>query len=239
MKLYAQMYSVREDCDKDFKQALAKIAEIGYQGVELAGRYGMTPEALADYLKSINLEVLSAHVGLDLLQNELESEIIALKILGAKYIVCPWAEIHSVKDAIEHAALLNDIGRRCKDNGLTLLYHNHAHELVNDNNQYPLDVLFENVNPELVKQQVDVYWVEHAGLHALDYVEANADRIEIVHLKQLQNMITKKNVAAAEGVIDFNLIMEAVPEAKFIYEQEFSDTSVMADMAESFTAIVG
>lgn len=38
-----QVYSVREDAEKDFAGTMKKIKEIGYDGVELAGLYGLEP----------------------------------------------------------------------------------------------------------------------------------------------------------------------------------------------------
>ena len=40
-----QVYSVREDAEKDFAGTMKKIKEIGYDGVELAGLYGLEPAA--------------------------------------------------------------------------------------------------------------------------------------------------------------------------------------------------
>ena len=39
-----QVYSVRDDAEKDFLGTMKKIKEIGYDFVELAGLYGQTAE---------------------------------------------------------------------------------------------------------------------------------------------------------------------------------------------------
>ena len=38
-----QVYSVRDDAASDFAGAMKKLKEIGYDGVELAGLYGLSP----------------------------------------------------------------------------------------------------------------------------------------------------------------------------------------------------
>ncbi len=43
-RIYAQMYSVREHCESDFKDALSQIAKMGYDGVEFAGYYNIPPK---------------------------------------------------------------------------------------------------------------------------------------------------------------------------------------------------
>lgn len=230
-KLYAQMYSVREDNDKDFKASLKKIAEMGYDGVEFAGYYGMEADELRDYIDQLGLEAVSAHVGFDSLKNNLDEEIEKLKTLGARFIVCPYTEAKSVAAAKEIGQELNGIAKRCKEAGLPLLYHNHNHELQADGDDLPLEILFKEA-PDML-QQPDIFWVQHAGLDPLKYLEDNKGRIRLVHLKQLENMESKKNVEASRGIIDLKKAINMMPEAEHIYEQEFSDQEVMDDMASS------
>ena len=42
-----QVYSVRDDAERDFKGTMQKIKDMGYDGVELAGLYGMKPAEVA------------------------------------------------------------------------------------------------------------------------------------------------------------------------------------------------
>ncbi len=39
-----QLYSVRDEAEKDFAGTVKKIAEMGYDGVELAGLYGLSTQ---------------------------------------------------------------------------------------------------------------------------------------------------------------------------------------------------
>ena len=57
-----QVYSVREDAEKDFAGTMKKIKEIGYDGVELAGLYGLEPAAIKAAIEDAGLVALSAHV---------------------------------------------------------------------------------------------------------------------------------------------------------------------------------
>ena len=63
-KLGVQLYSVRDDAAKDIEGTLKAVKAMGYDGVELAGLYGKTPEELKDLAASAGLEILSAHTGL-------------------------------------------------------------------------------------------------------------------------------------------------------------------------------
>lgn len=230
-KIYAQMYSVREDNEKDFRGSLKRIAEAGYDGVEFAGYYGMEADELKVYMDELGLETLSAHVGIDLLRNDLEGQIETLKVLGAKYIVCPYTEANDVEAAKAIGSELKVIAEKCQEAGLPLLYHNHAHELKKDGDSYPLEVLFEEA--PAMAQQPDMFWVQHAGIDPIEYLNTYSDRVKIIHLKQMENMDSKKNVDAGSGMIDLKGLMAKAPDKYFIYEQEFSDTSVIDDMGRS------
>ncbi len=82
-----------------------------------------------------------------------------------------------------------------------------------------------------------MFWVAHAGVDVAQYLKDHEDRIKIVHLKQIENMDSKKNVDAGSGIIDFKEVMSITPDAYYVYEQEYSDTSIMEDMKKSLDHI--
>ncbi len=71
---------MRDDIKADFAGTIAKVAEIGYTGVEAAGYndgqfYGMSP---ADFKKSIEeagMEVLSSHASRPLAEKPAENQL--------------------------------------------------------------------------------------------------------------------------------------------------------------------
>lgn len=217
MKIYLQLWSVKDDTAANFFDALEKVAKMGYAGVEFAGFGGIFAEDMKKKLDELGLEGISAHIPYDQLTDHLEETIAYLKTIGASFIVCPGAEVNSVENAKKIATEFNRIGKVCKENGLRFGYHNHDFEFKMDDGQYPLEVLFENVDPEYVIQQPDVFWVQYAGLDALEYVRKNKGRCPIIHLKQLRG---KDNVDAQDGTIDFAEIKKICEDAVFVYEQE-------------------
>jgi len=215
-----QLFSIKEECEADLMKALEDVRKMGYETVEFAGYYGHKPEDLKETLDRLGLKAISAHVRLELLKDHLEEEIQALKTLGAKYIVCPWAEIKTIEDAKEYALVFNEIGKKCLEEGLVFAYHNHAHELNKDKGQYPLEALFDNVDSRYVKQQIDIYWLAYGGIDPVDYLHEHGDRIVMTHLKQIKSQEEAVNVKAADGIIPFHQIIETFPDMEFIYEQE-------------------
>ena len=58
-----QMFSVRDAAEKELAETLKKIKEYGYDGIELAGLYGKTPEEIKELCLDIGLTPISAHIG--------------------------------------------------------------------------------------------------------------------------------------------------------------------------------
>ncbi|MGI5899746.1 MAG: sugar phosphate isomerase/epimerase family protein [Christensenellales bacterium] len=219
-RINLQLCSIKEETNKDFERALEKVAEMGYSGVEFAGFNDIPAGKMKEMLSNNGLDAPSAHVGLGLLNSELDSQIEYLNELGARYIICPSADIRNTESALEYAEKFSIIGEKCKAAGLTFGYHNHAHEFLPDNKKYPMDVLFENVDSRLVTMEPDLFWLAYAGLDPIEYITKNKARISILHLKQIENMTTKLNVDAQDGIIDFKRAMEICGTAEFVYEQE-------------------
>ena len=70
-----QVYSVREDAEKDFAGTMKKIKEIGYEGVELAGLYGKKPSEIKAAIEDAGLVAVSAHVPFQELVADMEGTI--------------------------------------------------------------------------------------------------------------------------------------------------------------------
>ena len=72
MKLALQLFSVREDLEKDFLGTLKKVKEIGYEGGELAGLYGRSAEEVKAAFAEAGLIPISAHVAYQDLAPDIE-----------------------------------------------------------------------------------------------------------------------------------------------------------------------
>ena len=62
MKIGVQVYSVRDVAEKDFIGTMKEIKKMGYDGVELAGAYGLSAEEIRRDLAEVGLTAISAHV---------------------------------------------------------------------------------------------------------------------------------------------------------------------------------
>ncbi len=182
-----QVYSVRDDAERDFVKTMQEIKQMGYDGVELAGLYGYTPEFIRDNLKEIGLVPISAHVPYDQLVTDMEATIQQYITIGCKYIVVPYLVEKDRPEAgnfEEVVTNIRTIGEYCKKKDLVLLYHNHDFEFARmSDGRYALDYLYDCVSKDLLQTELDVCWVKVAGETPEEYIRKYADRCPIVHLK--------------------------------------------------------
>lgn len=180
-----QLYTVREDMEKDFYGTLCKVKELGYDGVEFAGLYGHAPAEVREMLEKVGLTAISAHVPIDELLTDIPKVVGNYKEVGCRYIAIPWLDEDrrpghpGYADTLKQIQMIAD---EAEKQGITLLYHNHDFEFVKvDGGEYALDVMYQNI-PAL-QTELDTCWVNIGGEVPAEYVRKYAGRAPVVHLK--------------------------------------------------------
>lgn len=227
-----QLYSLRDDAERDIVSTLKAVKDYGYDGVEFAGFCGKTPEELGRIVKEIGLIPISAHISLYDLRADAEKVINDYKTIGCRHLVVPGlaAEDRPGNGGWEKVKEdLDRFGAMIREAGMTLSYHNHDFEFVRlENGEYGFDDLYASTKPENVKMQQDSCWVSVAGESPVAYLERYADRCPLLHLKDYvgrksENMYaligideSKKEASptfefrpVGYGVQDFGSIIEA------------------------------
>ena len=184
-----QVFSVRDDAAKDLRATLVKLKEMGYDGVEFAGLYGNAPEDIAKMCKEIGLVPISAHVPYKDMVADPEGVLAQYKTIGCKYVAIPYLTpedrpgTENFGKVIENAKML---GRVAKDMGMQLLYHNHEFEFLKINGKYALEILYDSVDEDLLKTELDTCWVNVGGEEPAAYVRKFTGRAPVVHLKDFK-----------------------------------------------------
>ena len=181
-----QLYSVRDDMEKDFEGTVKKIKELGYEGVEFAGLFGKSGSEVKALCDDLGLVPVSAHVPYyDMLENPAEV-LKDYKDLGCKYVVVPYLteECRPGTDGWDDTVKgIRKIGEAAKKMGIQLLYHNHDFEFLKIDGKYALDILYDTVPADLLQTEIDTCWVNVGGEEPAAYVEKYTGRAPIVHLK--------------------------------------------------------
>ena len=68
-----QLYTVRDVATEDFVGTLGQVADMGYEGVEFAGTYGMAAGELKKLIDDLGLRAAGAHVGKPELTDDLQA----------------------------------------------------------------------------------------------------------------------------------------------------------------------
>ena len=181
-----QLYSVRDDMEKDFEGTVRKVKELGYEGVEFAGLFGKSGSEVKALCDDIGIVPVSAHVPYyDMLENP-EAVLQDYKDLGCEYVVVPYLTEECRPGTDGWAATvegIRKIGAAAKEMGLQLLYHNHDFEFLKIDGEYALDILYNTIPEELLKTEIDTCWVNVGGEEPAAYVEKYTGRAPVVHLK--------------------------------------------------------
>lgn len=209
LEIGVQLFTLREQAEVDLAAALDTVATIGYRTVEFAGFFGHSPKAVRAMLASTRLTSPSAHYGFEELEGDLGSVLETALTIGNSYIACPSIpeeRRRTLDDWVDVAQVLNRAGERAAAMGLQLAYHNHDFEFRHAPWGVPYDVLNQHTDPDLVKMEVDVYWLEKAGLRAPDYLRRLRGRTGLLHLKDIGPDGTFRDVGS--GTIDFARVLE-------------------------------
>src|SRR5450755_550847 len=188
LQIALQLYTVRDETKRDFAGTLQRVAQIGYAGIEFAGYGNLTSPEMSALLAETGLKAASTHLGLAALEGpQLSTSLRYCQDIGCSFIVLPSLpkEWRTQEGISVLAPRLDAIGRQCQEHGITFAYHNHDFEFTKVDDLYLLDYLLQATDPSLVKSELDVYWVAYAGVDPVSYLQALADRVALVHLKDM------------------------------------------------------
>ncbi|HXS58894.1 MAG TPA: sugar phosphate isomerase/epimerase family protein [Hanamia sp.] len=196
-----QLYTVRDDMQKDPAGTLKQLAAMGYKNVEHANYvdrkfYGYTAADFKKLLDDLGLKMPSGHTVMsdkhwDKSTNDFtdawKQTIEDAAIVGEHYVISPWLDESLRKnydDLLAFLNLFNKSGELCQKSGLKFGYHNHDFEFKYSlNGQKIYDIILEHTDPNLVIQQIDIGNMYGAGGRALDILKKHPGRFASMHVK--------------------------------------------------------
>ncbi|MCL1965063.1 MAG: sugar phosphate isomerase/epimerase [Firmicutes bacterium] len=181
-----QLYSARDEAAQNLGSVLQTVSRLGYDGVEFAGFYGHSAEAIVALMAEHGLIAISSHVPLQMIEDDMFGVISFHKKIGCPHIAIPYLDEQTRPGAPGFSRVLrriNQFGQLCEAAGIQLLYHNHDFEFLPISGQYGLDFLYDAVPARILQTEIDVCWVKYAGEDPAAYIRKYAGRCPIVHLK--------------------------------------------------------
>jgi sugar phosphate isomerase/epimerase len=234
------LYSVRDALAADYEGVLRRVAGMGYAGVEMAGNYGPGgPAEAAAFIRSLGLELTSAHLGLPE-NGDASEQIETARALGITDWVVPWIppeKFTTRESVLEQITRLNEAAEIANAAGLNLLYHNHWFEFESTpglGGGTPFELMMEGLNPNVL-WEIDAYWVQTGGSDVAATLDQLGERARLLHVKDGPADVQKAMQAVGDGVIDYAAILPNAKAKWFIVELDRCETDMFEAVQRSYT----
>ena len=209
-----ELYSLREVAPKDVPGTLKKVAEMGYEGVEFAGYYGLEAKELKKMIDDVGLVATSTHIGLGaLLGDEFYKNADFCKELGMNIMIVPGG----LEQAIRHEAgnqmtahLFNELAIKAGAYDMRIGFHGHTGDYlpIEGTDQSAWEVFFNRCRPEVIAQ-IDIGWCNNAGYSPAEMIKKLPGRAAVVHVKSNNNDVKGCVAADSDDKVDWKPVFEA------------------------------
>lgn len=198
VKIGAPGFILMDEMRRDMPGTLQRIAQLGYDGIELLGFFGQSAADIRTWCAQAGLEPYSCFISMaDLLGEGIApdnpvDQAVAMpgstpeeKLAYVKEIGCQYVGLLLPDDVMDETVMarINRAVALIHQQGLQAQYHNHAKEYLNRCGEgYRMDYIMENSDPAMLFEP-DLGWIEIGGGRCPDQLRRYAGRIRIVHLK--------------------------------------------------------
>lgn len=201
-----QLYSLREESERDFLGALKFVAATGYKAVEPAGLYGLTPKEFKKACDDLGLRICSSHgLGLNTVADvprvaDMLGDL-GLKVAVVSFRAPAFADLDAIKRTADHA---NELQAALAEQGITFVQHNHFFEFDRLDGELKYDI-YARLCPE-VKLQLDTFWAGNFGAEdPAEMVRRFAARTVSLHLKDGTFEADRSKWKLVNGKVDRDL----------------------------------
>jgi sugar phosphate isomerase/epimerase len=221
MPIGCQTWPVRKMIAQDFPGTIKQLSAAGFQSIELCSPIGYADNdfgGLAKYkgaeLKKIlndnGVSCISSHFGMDELRKDQQRSIDWAKEVGLTQMLVAslgGPKNPSMDDVKKAADEYNKMGAVAAKSGIQQGLHNEDFEESTVDGKRTYDVLFELLDPKLVKFQFQVSTIAH-GFDAAEYFTKYPGRFISMHVQGWSTQ-DKKIVAVGQDNLDWKKIFSA------------------------------
>jgi sugar phosphate isomerase/epimerase len=216
-----QTWPVRDMVAKDFPGTLKTLAAAGFQSIELCSPVGYSdsgfaglakykPAELKKILSDAGVTCVSSHFSIEELRGNHADRIAWAKDLGLEQMIVPSLNgpKNPTMDDVKRAAdEYNKMGERAANAGIQQGLHNEEFELTKVDGKRTYDVLFDLLDPKLVKFQFQVSTISE-GYDAAEYFNKYPGRFFSMHVQGWSSK-TKKLMPVGKDTLDWKDIFAA------------------------------
>ena len=221
MPIGCQTWPVRKMIEQDFPGTIKVLAGAGFQMIELCSPIGYADNGFAGLAKYKGAELrkilgdagvgcVSSHFGIDELRKDQQAAIAWAKDVGLTQMLVPSLDgpKNPTMDDVKRAAdEYNKMGEQAAKAGIQQGLHNETFELSMVDGKRTYDVLFDLLDPKLVKFQFQVSTISR-GYDAAEYFTKYPGRFISMHV-QGWSAETKKIMPVGQGSLDWKKIFTA------------------------------
>ncbi|MEH6681785.1 MAG: sugar phosphate isomerase/epimerase [Sediminicola sp.] len=230
--LGVQLYTFRNELEKDPLGTMRRIADMGIKKIESAksGKghyYGFQPAEMKKVCADLGMQLVSGHVALD---KDWEHTMEEAVESGQEYLICSSmpSDGQTVDNYKSVAEAFNKAGEACKKLGIKFGYHNHDYEFDSVDGQVLYEVLLNNTETDLVHMELDLGWVVVVGKDPMDYFERFPGRFPLWHLKDM-DLKKQESTEFGRGGLDIPTILKNKKASGvrhiFLEQEEYSSTA--------------
>lgn len=232
-----QLYSLREFSQNDFPGTLKKVAKMGYDAIEFAGFGNLPAPEVKKMMHDLGIVTAGSHEGFEGLNSKLEERIDFNLGIENPNMICPAMPGEFQEGGVEgfkkFAERLNVIGEKVKQAGMQFYYHNHAFEFEKVDDRCLFSYLLEGTDPDLVKLEVDLYWVKKGGHDPIEFIQKHTTRCLMLHMKDMTAGENPTFAPVGTGILDFPGIVRVartIGVKWFVVEQDHSTGNILEEV---------
>lgn len=198
-----QMYTLRHfmKTPEALNSTLSRVAEMGYESVQITPPAFTNASELAKLLKSKGLKGDSTILTVYKIPESIEQiarDAEALETSVVRTDSIRKEDRTSVEGYRSFAKHLNNCGKLLRQKGLDFMYHFHSFEFIDLGVTRGIDILLNETDPAYVMFQPDVFWLTAAGTEPSRSLEMFRGRARYIHCKDY--VITPSNDGKLERI---------------------------------------
>ena len=208
-KVALQLWTVREEADRDLEGTLRQLGAQGYEGVELFQLHGHDAPQVRAWLDENGLAAAGRHVRVEAIETELDQLVEELGVLGTNRLAIAWVDPEALSDADAVVERFAAAAQAAKDAGLQLGFHNHWSEVAPlEGGGTFLDRL-RALPADLLWLELDLGWVWHGGGDPIAELAATHGRCPLVHVKDYASREGRDDVPVGDGIVGYERVLPA------------------------------